>query len=72
MSKPARLPNNELEFLERTIGASLTIISRCKNLAYLTDDPEELEIILTILKNAQFIRSATITWLDNRKESKRV
>lgn len=66
---PVRLPNSELEFLENNIAASLTIVSRCKALAYEIDDPETLELVLSILKSAQFIRRANMMWRENRKEN---
>jgi hypothetical protein len=69
MSKPARLPNTELEFIENNIAAALSIVGKCKALAYEIDDPESLELVLSILKKAQFIRRANINWCESRKEN---
>jgi len=62
-----RLSNAENDYLENTTANAVSIIQRAKQLAYWTDDPEALAIILEIMKTASSIRKATIEWKRKRK-----
>lgn len=66
--KRKRITNAELAFLENTIAAAIGITQRAKALAYWIDDPDALEIILDILKQANTIRKTTIEWKHDRKQ----
>lgn len=69
--KLGRLTNSDLEYFEDTIGASLGIITRTRQLAVLIDDPETLLIVLGILERAQTIRKSTIALMNQKKDEVR-
>lgn len=63
-----RISNAELAFLEYNVAAAVSIINDTKTLAYWIDDPDLLEMLLSIMKSANVIRKQTIDWMHQRKE----
>lgn len=66
MARP--IGDNDLEFIEDTAARAIYISRRCKNLVFLIDDPDALEIVLDIHKTANRIRTASIAWRNSKKE----
>ena len=66
-ARQTRLPNDELEFLEDLTALAVGIIQDVKQLAVWIDDPDELEIGMSIKHQAGKIRSQVIEWKAKRR-----
>lgn len=65
----SRIPDNELAYFENIIAASLSIIGKIKQAAYLVDAPDTLNVLLQILSDAQYIRQSTIDRMVEQKKA---
>lgn len=66
MARP--IGDADLQFTEDVKANAIAIASRCRNLVFLIDDPDALEIVLFICQKANRIRTLTIGWERNKKE----
>jgi hypothetical protein len=68
MARP--IGDSDLQFTEDIKAGAIFIAHRCKNLVYLIDDPDALEIVLAIYQKANVIRTSTIAWeADKRRKN---
>jgi hypothetical protein len=66
MARP--IGDTDLQFTEDVKANAIAIASRCRNLVYLIDDPDALEIVLFIYQKANRIRTLTVEWETNGGE----
>lgn len=64
----SRLSNAELDFLESNSADAASIITCVRAAAPYVDDPDTLEMLLRILRDANDIRKRTIAWMRVRKD----
>jgi hypothetical protein len=67
MARP--LSDKDLEFAENMTARALFIQNRCKNLILLLNDSDAIGLVLEIYHKANEIRTSTIAWKDNHKET---
>ena len=67
MARP--LSDKDLEFAENMTARALFIQNRCKNLILLLNDSDAIGLVLEIYHKANLIRTSTIAWKDNHKET---